>query len=76
MDFGEAIKNLKMGRAIGRTGWNGKGMYVIKKEIEGMEPFLTIVQGERVNTWVPSISDLMSEDWVLVMIVTIKDGVE
>ncbi len=42
MDFGEAIKNLKMGRAIGRTGWNGKGMYVIKKEIEGMEPFLTI----------------------------------
>lgn len=30
-DFGTAIKFLKAGGAVRRTGWNGKGMFVIKQ---------------------------------------------
>ncbi len=29
MDFGEAIRCLKMGHRVNRTGWNGKGMYLV-----------------------------------------------
>lgn len=28
MDFGKAIEALKAGRMVGRSGWNGKGMYL------------------------------------------------
>lgn len=31
MDFGKAIKALKNGKAIYRSGWNGKGLFVIKQ---------------------------------------------
>lgn len=31
MSFGKAIEVLKSGKAIRRTGWNGKGMFVIKQ---------------------------------------------
>lgn len=31
MDFGNAIKALKSGKAIRRKGWNGKGLFVIKQ---------------------------------------------
>ena len=34
MDFGEAIKNLKMGRAIGRTGWK---MCDFESFVKGLE---------------------------------------
>ena len=29
MDFGEAIKALKEGKRVARTGWNGKGMFLL-----------------------------------------------
>ena len=28
MDFGEAIKELKNGNKVSRSGWNGKGMFI------------------------------------------------
>lgn len=31
MTFGKAIEVLKSGKAIRRTGWNGKGMFVVKQ---------------------------------------------
>lgn len=31
MDFGDAIKVLKQGGAIRRSGWNGKGLFVVKQ---------------------------------------------
>lgn len=27
-DFGEALKELKAGKAVARAGWNGKGMFL------------------------------------------------
>ena len=29
MNFGEALEQVKLGAKIQRTGWNGKGMYVV-----------------------------------------------
>jgi hypothetical protein len=29
MDFGDAIRALKDGRAVARSGWNGKGMFLL-----------------------------------------------
>lgn len=29
-DFGEALKELKAGKAVARAGWNGKGMFTSK----------------------------------------------
>ena len=31
MTFGKAIEVLKQGKAIRRTGWNGKGLFVVKQ---------------------------------------------
>lgn len=28
MDFGDAVKALKDGKRVARTGWNGKGMFL------------------------------------------------
>ena len=32
MDFSEALKELKKGSKIQRSGWNGKGMYLVYQE--------------------------------------------
>lgn len=72
MTFGEALEALKTGKKVARQGWNGKGMYieyVIGKDhsFSIIEPFLVIKNVKNsFNTWVPSISDLLSEDWVIV----------
>lgn len=29
MNFGEALEALKAGKKLSRTGWNGKGMFVV-----------------------------------------------
>lgn len=72
MDFGMALVHLKHGDKVAREGWNGKGMYiqyVIGKDHEHavIEPFLVIKNVKNsFNTWVPSISDLLAEDWSVV----------
>jgi len=86
MHFGEAIKLLKQGKKLARSGWNGKGMFVVyqKGYPEGIkcnkqtaeawgidegdlfkvEPYLQIkmVNGSHAM-WVPSINDILAEDW-------------
>lgn len=88
-NFGEAVRNLKAGKKVARTGWNGKGMFVVYQkaypngipcnkqtaEAWGMdegdlfrcEPYLQIkmVNGSHAM-WVPSINDVLAEDWSLV----------
>lgn len=88
MNFGQAIECLKAGCKVARTGWNGRGMFVVYQkgypegipcnkntaEAWGMEegemfrcePYLQIkmVNGSHAM-WVPSINDLLAEDWLL-----------
>jgi len=68
--FSQALKYLKEGRAVSRTGWNGKGMYlklqVPDEHSKMQQPYIYInpVGGELVP-WVASQPDLLEEDWML-----------
>lgn len=70
MNFSEALKDLKEGKKVFRSGWNGEGMCLemqIPDEHSKMgKPyiFIRIVTGELVP-WVASNGDLFGEDWFL-----------
>lgn len=72
IDFGAAIKVLKDGKRAARSGWNGKGMFVeLHKggdfQFSELNPFFVIKNvANSFNTWVPSISDILAEDWEVV----------
>lgn len=62
MDFGDALKRLKAGAKVARTGWNGKGMWLV------LMPALTIPAGmvnERTRKHVPS-GDLESQAYIVI----------
>ena len=86
LNFSEALEELKQGKRLARTGWNGKDMFVYmvaggdyKVQMDSVkhladendclhyEPYFAIknVRGT-INTWVPSVSDLLAEDWCVV----------
>lgn len=72
MGFDYALKFLKSGEKLTRKGWNGKGLNVKLIEsgdelLKNMQPFFVIKNAEGiVNTWVPSVSDILADDWGLV----------
>lgn len=61
----EAIKAVRDGNRIARSGWNGKGMYVYQHEAHGFKPVLVLhtARGEHQPGWVFSQDDLFSDDW-------------
>jgi len=71
--FSLALMYLKAGLRLARKGWNGKGMHVIKSnifttsnmKIENEVLLLFNVQ-QQYNTWMPSITDLLANDWGIV----------
>jgi len=72
MDFGEAIKALKMGNRVSRQGWNGRGMW-LKMQLPDENSKMTMpyvymkTVGGGLVPWLASQTDLLSEDWVLVV---------
>ena len=68
--FDVALQKLKEGKKVAREGWNGKGMYVqlnggIDFGFSELNKYLVIKNVRNsFDTWVPSISDLLAEDWV------------
>lgn len=69
-DFCSALRSLREGARMTRTGWNGQGMYVemqVPDEHSKMTlPYLYMytAQGDLVP-WVASHSDLLAHDWQL-----------
>lgn len=74
MSFGAALNILKNGGKIARTGWNGKGMWVdlqVPDEHSKMtEPYMylnypadTLTPNGRRVPWVPSVTDVLADDW-------------
>lgn len=83
LSFGDVVNALKAGRRVGRTGWNGRGMFVYLVPAnaypaqtgaakahfgEGaMVPYNAYLAiknvDETVSTWVPSVNDVLAEDW-------------
>ena len=81
--FSEALKALKAGERLTRSGWNGRDMFVFlvkgSQFTVNREPLQSILgAGTEVNyrphidiknadgsisTWVPSIGDVMADDW-------------
>lgn len=72
LTFSEVLDGMKHGKCYARLGWNGKGLHVKMLSGEGgfvpgceFKPFFTIINDNTkvANTWVPSVSDLLAEDW-------------
>lgn len=74
-DFGTALNLLRNGKSIYRTGWNGKGMWVLLQTPDAnskmTQPYLYIEypvghpaypKGARVP-WLASQTDLLATDW-------------
>jgi hypothetical protein len=78
ISFSEALRQLKEGKAIARSGWNGKGMFLQLEPaktsmVMGEEPLkyrafiqLFTAQGDIVP-WVASQSDLLENDWYVLI---------
>ena len=67
VDFGSAVWALKKGSKVARIGWNGKGMFV--RYVETTEQLNRHLELKNVvgtfDTWVPSVSDVLAEDWLI-----------
>lgn len=84
-DFGTALRLLKDGKCVARSGWNGKNMYLFLgrvRDFEGLpavmggwaDPdttreciFMVDAQGMLVPGWLASQTDMLAEDWVMVV---------
>ena len=79
MTFGEAIEALKRGERIARTGWNGRGMWLVlilpgnamHTSTAGafdMQPCIGMktAQGTMQPGWLASQADMLSDDWRIV----------
>ena len=72
MTFGAAIEILKSGGYVQREGWNGKDMWLGLQEPDDQSKmslpyiFMSTVQGDLVP-WLASQTDMLSEDWMVVI---------
>lgn len=70
--FARAIEELKAGRRVARAGWNGKGMWLeVQRPDAGSKMtlpyiFMRTAQGDLVP-WLASQTDMLAEDWHLVL---------
>lgn len=68
-DFGWAVAQLKGGKKVCRTGWNGKGMWLEYYQSPKPEylPWIRMKTVEdKFVPWLASQTDVLAEDWVLV----------
>lgn len=69
--IGWAVTQLRSGKRVTRTGWNGPGQYlrlhVPSSSSQMSLPYvaITTVQGDHVP-WLASQTDLLAPDWVVV----------
>lgn len=69
LTFSQALDHLKNGIKMQRVGWNGKGMYVEfvpAKDFQFSElnqHFVIKNVNNSFSTWVPSIGDMLANDW-------------
>ena len=67
-DFGDALEEMKDGHKVGRTGWNGKGMWIAIQKPDANSKmtlpyiYMSTVQGDLVP-WLASQTDLLADDW-------------
>jgi len=72
MDIGVAIDQMRSGHKVARSAWNGKGMWLAlqvpydhsKMTLPSIIYMFTAQQ--RLVPWVPSQTDLLAWDWMVV----------
>lgn len=69
--FSKAIKLLKNGYKVARTGWNGKGMWLALQSPDYHSkmtlPYIYMKTADNHKVpWLASQTDILAEDWVLV----------
>ena len=77
MSFSEALRALKQGKKLSRTGWNGKGLWLELQRPDANSkmtlPYIFMsypddaanTPGARVP-WLASQTDMLAEDWLVV----------
>lgn len=71
MGIGEAVKNLRDGSKVARSGWNGKNMY-LELQIPDANSKMTLpyvymkTADNNLVPWLCSQTDLLAEDWEIV----------
>ena len=69
--IGEAIRFLRDGCKMSRSGWNGKGMYLeLQTPDEHSKMSLPYIYMKTADgnlvPWLASQTDMLAEDWILV----------
>lgn len=69
LTFSEALIELKRGRKLCRTGWNGKNMWIcLQIPDSGSKmtlPYIFMCTPETdLVPWVASQTDILAEDWI------------
>lgn len=67
-DFGWAIDELKAGRRVSRTGWNGKNMWLELQRPDANSkmslPYIYMFTATKdLVPWLASQTDVLAEDW-------------
>jgi len=71
MDIGEAVRLMKHGKRVTRTGWNGKDMWLAHQTPDEHSKmtlpyvYMKTVTGDLVP-WLCSQTDLLATDWQVV----------
>ena len=71
-DFGFALKELKKGNRVSRSGWNGKGMWVNLQNPTDFSKmslpyiYMKTVDGKFVP-WLANQTDVLSDDWEVLL---------
>ncbi len=71
MDFGDAIRFLKLDKRVARAGWNGKGMWLGLQVPDAHSKmglpyiYMSTVTGQLVP-WLASQTDMLAEDWSVI----------
>jgi len=79
MNLGQAIEELKLGRRVARSGWNGKGIFIElqtpPKHSKMTSPYIFIdTTGLQTSNpdapkslvpWLASQTDMLAEDWII-----------
>jgi len=71
MPFYKALAACIQGQKISRFGWNGKGMFITYYKVQENDPITEDIlvinhSNGRINPWVPSQSDQLANDWMIV----------
>lgn len=67
-NFGFALRELKSGKAVSRSGWNGKGMW-LKLQTPDTNSKMTLpyiymkTADDKLVPWLASQTDILATDW-------------